>query len=353
MDSPLISLTDVDRRVYAEKLEPFLPETIIDIHAHVWRAADFPARGTVPADTRSVSWPARVAAENPIEDLLETYRLLLPGKRVTPLIFATLPTGGNLDTQNAYVASCSQHAHVPALVFSDPSWSAEELESRVQAGGFVGVKSYLSLAPAYLPTQEIRIFDFFPPHQLAVHDRHGWVVMLHIPRDGRLRDPVNLAQLLQIERDYPNLKIIVAHVGRAYCDEDVGNAFDILAQTRRMCFDISANTNERVFEQLLRCVGPQRVLFGTDLPILRMRMRRITRAGRYVNIVPRGLYGDVSGDPNMGEVDGEEAARLTFFLYEEIDAFRRAAVRVGLTRNEITDVFYNNARRLLDGLFSP
>ncbi len=352
MDSPLISLTDVDRRVYAERLEPFLPEAIIDIHTHVWRAADFPARGTAPADTRSVTWPARVAAENPIEDLLETYKLLLPGKRVTPLIFATVPTGGNLDAQNAYIAECSRQARVPALVFSDPAWSAEDLEERILDNGFVGAKSYLSLAPAYLPAKEIRIFDFFPPHQLAIHDRHGWIVMLHIPRDGRLRDPVNLAQLLQIERDYPNLKLIVAHVGRAYCDEDVGNAFEILAQTKRMCFDFSANTNERIFEQLLRCVGPQRVLFGTDLPILRMRMRRITRDGRYVNLVPRGLYGDVSGDPNMGEVDGDEAARLTFFLYEEIDAFRRAAERVGLTRNEITDVFYNNARRLLGGLFS-
>ena len=347
MNQPLISLTDVDRRVYAERLEPFLPEEIVDIHTHVWRTADFPIPKSAGGGGRTVTWPSRVARENPVEDLLETYRLLLPGKRVTPLIFGTTPAGGNLDAQNAYIAECSRRARVPALVFSDPSWSAEELESRVRAGGFTGAKSYLSLAPAYLPGKEIRIFDFFPPHQLAVHDRHGWIVMLHIPRDGRLRDPVNLAQLLQIERDYPGLKLIVAHVGRAYCDEDVGDAFDVLAETRRMCFDISANTNDRVFGQLLRRVGPRRVLFGTDLPILRMRMRRITRGGRYVNLVPRGLYGDVSGDPNMGEVDGDEAARLTFFLYEEIDAFRRAAERVGLTRADVADVFCGNARRLL------
>lgn len=353
MNSPLIALTDVDRRFYAEKLESFLPETIVDIHTHVWRVADFPIPKSKGGSGRTVTWPARVALENPIEDLQETYRLLLPGKHVTPLIFGTVPTGGNLNAQNDYIASCSRQARVPALVFSDPGWSAEELESRVKAGGFIGAKSYLSLAPSYLPTKEIRIFDFFPPHQLAVHDRNGWIVMLHIPRDGRLRDPVNLAQLLQIEHDYPNLKLIVAHVGRAYCDEDVGNAFEVLARTERMCFDFCANTNDRVFEQLLRCVGPQRVLFGTDLPILRMRMRRIVRDGRYVNLVPRGLYGDVSGDPNMGEVDGDEAAQLTFFLYEEIDAFRRAAERVGLTRADIADVFHNNACRLFAGLYQP
>lgn len=255
MKTDLIPTTDVDRRFYTEHLEAFLPEQIIDIHTHVWRKSDFPIPKIKAGGGRTVTWPGRVAAENPIEDLLETYRLMLPGKHVTPLIFATLPTGDNLAAQNAYVAACSRKAQVPALVFSDPTWSAEELEAQVKTGGFVGAKSYLSLAPAYLPTKEIRIFDFFPQHQLEVHNRNAWVVMLHIPRDGRLGDPVNLAQLLQIEHDYPNLKLIVAHVGRAYCDEDVGNAFEVLAQTKNMCFDFCANTNAHVFEQLLRCVG--------------------------------------------------------------------------------------------------
>ena len=118
---------------------------------------------------------------------------------------------------------------------------------------------------------------------------------------------------------------------------------------RSLCFDISANTNARVFERLIRCVGPRRILFGSDLPVTRMRMRRVTREGRYVNLVPRGLYGDVSGDPNMGELDGPAAARLTFFLYEEIDAFRRAALRTGLTPGDVADVFHRNAARLLRG----
>ncbi len=230
--------------------------------------------------SRTVTWPARVASQNPIEDLLETYRMLLPGKRVTPLIFANTPEGGNQEAMNAYVAECARRSNVPALIFSDPAWSAEELERWIQAGGFIGAKSYLSLAPSHLSANEICIFDFFPPRQLEVHDRNGWIVMLHLPRDGRLKDPMNLAQLRQIDRDYPNLSLVVAHVGRAYCKEDVGDAFEVLRDTKRLCFDISANTNDWVFEQLLRAVGPRRVLFGTDLPIPRMRMRRITRDGQ-------------------------------------------------------------------------
>jgi hypothetical protein len=81
-----------------------------------------------------------------------------------------------------------------------------------------------------------------------------------------------------------------------------------------------------------------------------MRMRRSCEQGTYVNFVPPGLYGDVSGDRHMREVAGHEAGKLTFFLYEEIDAFRRAAARAGLTSQDIQDVFFENARRILAGL---
>ena len=351
MIEPIVQIKDVDRRFYERSLRDFLPPRIIDIHTHVWRASDYPPPKTQPptGELRFVTWPARVARENPIEDHLRTYRLMLPQQQVTPLIFASLPEEGNTDRVNAYVAQCARERNLPALIFSDPAWSASELEEKVLAGGFIGIKSYLTMAPAYLPAKEIRIFDYFPPHQFELIGRRGWIVILHIPRDGRLADPVNLAQMLQIERRWPNVRLIVAHVGRAYCNHDVGDAFTVLAESKRMLFDFSANTNDAVFEQLIRAVGPKRILFGSDMPVTRMRMRRITQGDHYVNLVPQGLYGDVSGDKNMGELEGEEAEKLTFFLYEELDAFRRAAQRAGLKSADLEDVFYNNAKGIIDG----
>jgi predicted TIM-barrel fold metal-dependent hydrolase len=171
--------------------------------------------------------------------------------------------------------------------------------------------------------------------------------MLHIPRDGRLRDPVNLAQMLEIERNWPGVRLIIAHVGRAYCDEDMGNAFAVLSETRNMVFDFSANTNDRVFEAALRAFRSERCLFGSDMPITRMRMRRVCENGRYVNIVPRGLYGDVTGDSHMREADPPESDALTYFLYEEIFAIKRAAERIGLGRDNVERIFFKNAKRIL------
>jgi predicted TIM-barrel fold metal-dependent hydrolase len=343
--SRLFEVKDVDRRFYQERLKDFLPDQIVDIHTHVWLKSFRKA----PPTARAVTWPLRVAEQGPIEDLIETYRLLFPGKSVKPLMFSFVESHeDDFEGANAYVSRAAREHGFAALVFASPQWSAPRLEQEILNGHFIGAKVYLTLSPAHIPVDEIRISDFLPHHQLEVLDRHGWIVMLHIPRSGRLRDPVNLADMLEIERRYPHAQVIMAHVGRAYCPEDVGDAFEVLAGTQRMMFDISANTNASVFEQLIRAVGPRRILFGSDLPITRMRIRRICEGGEYVNLVPKDLYGDVSGDGHMRELDGEQAGGLSFFLYEEIDAFRRAVHAAGLTSQDIEDVFHGNAVRVIE-----
>ena len=343
--STLFEIRDIDRKVYEEDLKDFLPQKMIDIHTRVW-LYKYKAHDT-DAYTRVVSWPTLVAKDNSVEDIIETYELMFPGKQVSPLMFSSIKQGDDMDALNAYVRDASAKHGFPALLYSPPWWSADELEERMERGGFYGIKVYLNLSPEYIPQNEIRIFDFLPRHFLEVLDRKKMIAMLHVPRSGRLRDPVNLAQMLEIEHDYPGVKLIIAHVGRAYCKVDVGDAFDVLKDTRNMVFDFAANTNGWVFEQLIRAVGPKRVLFGSDLPILRMRMRRICEEGVYINLVPKGMYGDVSGDKNMREVSDEEAKKLTFFMYEELLAFKQAAQATGLTNADIEDIFYNNAETLL------
>lgn len=342
----LFEVKAVDEAFYRDRLKDFLPDRIIDIHTHVWLDRFRLEGGNNPV--RAVTWPMLVARHNPVEDLVETYRLMFPGKNVTSMIFMFPGLDMDISAGNEYISGCSQKYGFPALMLSKPGQSALEFEEGIANGGFLGCKVYLNFAAPYIPEKEIRIYDFLPPHQLEVLNKRGWIAMLHIPRDGRLKDPVNLAQMLEIEKNYPGLKLIIAHVGRAYCPEDLGNALEILAGTKNMVFDFSANTNTYVFQQLIKAVGPKRILFGSDLPILRMRTRRICENGKYVNLVPRGLYGDVSGDRNMGEVEGAEAEKLTFFMYEEIDAFRLAAESEGLKRTDINDVFYNNAVKIIE-----
>lgn len=346
----MIEIRAIDKTIYASQLAAFLPAQIIDIHTHAWLRAfvrdDF-------HDPRLAKWPERVAADNSIEDLLASYRLLLPGKKVTPMVFGWPERSVDLAQTNAYISRVCREHGLPGLLVSDPAWSAAQVEELVSTHVLRGLKPYLSLAPLALKTEEVTVYDFLPEAHLEVANAHGWIIMLHVPRPGRLKDPVNLQHLLEIERRYPRARVIVAHIGRAYCAPDVGNAFEVLAETERLLFDFSANTNSHVMADLLRAVGPRRVLFGSDLPATRMRMRRICEGGNYINLVPEGLYGDISDDPHMREVNPEEGERLSLFLYEELMAFRQAAEAVNLTTNDIADIFHNNAARLLDGTGSP
>jgi predicted TIM-barrel fold metal-dependent hydrolase len=340
----LFDVKDVDRKYYADHLAGFLPDRMVDVHTHVYRKTFFDA----PVERkRGAKWPSRVAQEDPIEDLLETYRLMFPDRQVTPIIFGSPRPNVRFEETNGYVTCVASENRFPSLMISTPAWSAEEVDQLVARGGFLGLKPYLTFAPAHLESDDITIFDFLPEHQLEVANERGWMVALHIPRSGRLKDPVNLEQMVQIERRFPKVKLVIAHVGRAYCNSDVGNAFEVLQDTEHMLVDFSANTNADVMDRLLRALGPQRVLFGSDLPVVRMRMRRICEGGRYINLVPPGLYGDVSDDPNMREVTKQEGEQLSYFLYEELWAFRRAAEAVGLSIGDVEDVCYNNAVRAL------
>ena len=340
----LFEVKDVDRAFYERHLADWLPQRIIDAHTHVWLRHMYDEKFGV---SRSALWPRMVALDNSVGDLLKTYELLLPNQTVTPVVFGMPERDIALAEVNSYAAGAALLRRLPSLLVSSPEWSAEELEQQVVTGGFLGLKPYLNFAPADIDVADITIFDFLPHHQLEVADAHGWIVMLHIPRPGRIGDPVNLEQMLEIERLYPNARVIYPHIGRAYCLPNLGDAFDVLRATERMMFDFSANTSPDVFERFLRVFGPKRLIFGTDMPILRMRMRRICEDGFYVNLVPPGLYGDVSADPHMREVSEEEGEELSFFLYEELLAFRRAAEATGLTSADLEDVFYNNVARLI------
>lgn len=337
-----LNMTAYDRKVYQEELRDFLPAKILDCHTHIWLDS-FTAAGDYNGGS---TWTERVATELSAQALTDTYTQLFPDKTVTPLVF-----GGclcDLQQVNDYVYENACRYGFPTLYRTDYSMSGEFLETQIKQGGFLGIKPYLTNVPPYLPVDEIRIFDFLPHEHLEVCDRNGWIVMLHIPRKLRLKDPVNLAQLLEIEQRYPNLKLIVAHVGRAYSRQDLGQAFDLLKDTKNMYFDFTANLCDDAIRACIQAVGTKRIMFGSDLPIAAMRMYRITdETGNYFNVVPRGMYADVRNDPHMLESDEEN---ITLMIYEQLRALKRVAEDLELTKEQIGDIMYANAQCLIDAV---
>ena len=340
----LLEYLPYDKAYFEENLHPYLPKKFIDCHTHIWRD-EF--RTFKDENHRSCGWPDMVAKDNPIEDLLATNEELFPGHEVISVLYSYTSVTVDLSKSNPYVAECAKKTGFPALYVAHPSQSAEEVEKAVLSNPeFKGLKVYLEYAPAYIPNNEIRIYDFLTPEHLALANKHHWIVQLHIPRSKRLADPVNYVQMLEIEQKYPDLQLLIAHLGRAYADEDVGNGLDYLKAMEKTVWDFTANTNQRVMERVLEQVGPERFIYGSDFPIFRMKARRTVENGFYINEIPAGSLGDISADKHMREIAFPEAEKITFFIYEEMASAIRACHKLGMDQTDIDKIFWSNSARI-------
>ncbi len=331
----------VDMPFYREHIEGFLPDRITDIHAHVGTR-----KGIDPKVDPPTFWPQWVTCghDMTVQSLLDAYVKLLPGKEVNVVCFGS-PRRDNLQRANRHVSEMLKtYPNIRGFALTLPEWTPETLEKNMDEGGFCGLKSYASMVKDK-PGGEVTILDIYPHGQLETAERRGWPVMLHVPRAGRLADRANIDQLHEICRLYPALKLIIAHVGRSYWPEAGRKGLAALKDLDMLYYDISANTCRPVFECLIETAGPERILYGSDLPIFAVRGRRIWEDENYINYIYRADWED---EHTRRCPEAEE--KLTFMLYEEILAFRQAAENKGLTRGDIGNIFHNNAQRLLEGV---
>ena len=334
---------DYDKFVYENELKNFLPDKIIDAHVHLW-GADLPDYGS---HNGGATWTHAAADEMNAEHFRLSTAVMFPDQEFSALVF-----GGclkELKPCNDFLYQEATKLGFPMLMRTSYEMSPDYIEQECKKYGFIGLKPYLSNVPPYIPDAEIRIFDFLPKEHLEVANKHGWIVMLHIARSARLRDPMNLAHLMEIEEKYPNVKLIVAHIGRAYSKQDVGDAFDILGKTNNMYFDFTANVCDDAIKACIEAVGTKRFIFGSDLPIAILRMFRTTDpdTGYYHNHIPRGLYPGAEKDPRNIETDRED---VTLMIYEQLRAFRRVATELKLSDSAVEDVMYGNIKRLIDSV---
>ena len=335
-----VNVTDYDKKVWEEELCDFLPGRIIDCHVHLYR--EEMQRWASEDRKGCVMWPHMVAPDLQIDDLWQSYSQMFPGKKVGAVVMG-MPSC-RLDEVNRYTLDCAKRDSLPALYCTNWDTTKDEIRAAMKAG-FVGIKPYLNNSPSYIPANEVRIFDFLTREHLEVMNELSGIIMLHIPRNLRLRDPLNLVQMMEIEEKYPRAKVIIAHIGRAYAEEDIGDAFEVLKNTRNMMFDFTANTLTAAMSACINAVGTDRLMFGSDMPITKMRMYRIVENGKYINVVPRGAYGDVSDDPHMRETDEKD---ITTFMYEELRSFKKCVAELSLTKDDVEKVMYLNASRLFD-----
>jgi len=330
----------VDQPIYRAEIEPALPSTIFDFHTHAWRRTDFAEPPTEA--TRNSASLVFVTDHFPVSELKRSQTLLFPGKAVEYLAFGFPFAEMNVERNNDHIAEAlTEDPSASGLMLVRPEHSAEHVRRRALAGGFLGIKPYWAFVQGK-PQNEVLLEDMLTEGPMRVADELGLIVLIHLPRAGRLPDPANLNSLHRLAAEFPRARLVLAHVGRAYCEWTIEQGLSAVLDIPNLYFDSTFIQNRVVFQFLFEHFDSRRVLYGSDMPNSAVHGQVVCVNGVNLFVTRRAYPWSVSP---VGE-----SLRCTYMAYESIRAIVRGAEVAGLTAYDLEGVFYRNARQLVDSV---
>jgi len=216
---------------------------------------------------------------------------------------------------------------------------AETILAGVRDGGFLGLKPYWRFV-TWKSQADVTLEDMVPPAMREAANEAGLIIMTHIPRLGRLADPVNIEGIRRLCAECPNAKIILAHFGRAYFPEAVGEGYS-LGDIDNLYPELSMVQDAEVIEGVFRHFDREKVLFGMDLPVAQEKGKCLGINGQRHFFTKKPHPWSIHAEPGVYDI------RCTLMAYEMARAIKKAAERAELTREEVEGVFGRNAERIV------
>ncbi len=327
-----------DLPYYKERISAEIPDKILDFHTHIWLSAHWKY---IPWETQSAGTKYMVSEENySIEQLIADGKLLFPDKEYNAVCFGSPSPVADHDKTNAYTAETKTNKNLYPLMIAGLNTTApDRIREMISNDGFYGYKVFLNwFGNDY---GNIRVQDMIGKEEMEIANEFRLIVLLHVPRDGRLADPEIQSGVQWLSKSYPDAKIVLAHCGRAYLPDEMKNAIHSVKGLDNVYFDTAMVMDPLVIERVFDNMDSKRVLFATDLPIAMMRGRRVQVADHWVDLV-------YEGNPESAFRVQSNNMRATFMVYEIIHAIIRAGEMAGISDESIRDIFYNNGIKLLN-----
>ena len=335
--------TDADRAFWKEHLEGWVPSRIIDAHTHVTN----PSLRLEPKteEMRRQYWVSEVNEPTDARTAERCLGIVWPGREFKLVAMGHPGLEYDINASNEYLRTECVKRGWHSLVMLLPEWTPERLAAELAKPGVIGVKPYYSLIGRNPRTRDehiqASIFDFLPHRILELlNDRGAWVT-LHVPKRERLPHPDNIREVKEIRKRYPNVILVIAHLGRCYTEPHAREGLPPLAGDPGLYFDNSAVLNPAVHRIALERIGPERILYGTDNPVFYMRGRRQWKGRTYINRTNHDFY--FNKERELPEIE----ARYTLYMYEALKAIKEVSRELALTRQQVEAMFYGNAKRLI------
>jgi predicted TIM-barrel fold metal-dependent hydrolase len=327
----------VDLPFYRAEIRPVLPPTVLDFHAHVWSRSHW---RQVPAGGSPDGKYMVVETEYPVERLAADARRIFPDNGYRAVGFGLPTPQADIELTNRYLAEAASSSWLHPLMLAGKGLaSPEELERALATRAYRGYKVFLNwLGDDY---GQRTIEDMLSPVEMGPAERLRLIVLLHVPRAGRLADPVIQEGVRALAQGYPRAQLVLAHCGRCYLPDEMSRAVGCLKGLDNVWLDTAMVMDPTVLQIVMEELGPARLLFATDFPVPAMRGRRVYALDHWVDLVLPGP------EPSAYRVITPDI-RASFMAYEIVQAIRRAAQRAGISTEELEAIFHDNGARLLE-----
>ena len=319
-----------DRDILREELEHFLPDRIFDAHAHLYDKSHF---SELPSSLNGA--PERIG----LQDYREQMEQLLPGREVAAILIPfPLSCCSDAERVNRFVAAEARLDPASRSEFLvKPEMDPEFVRQNVRQLGCSGLKCYHIFSRSE-PTWNAVIGDFLPELIVSVAHQEKLFITLHIVRDNALADPLNQELVRRYCRSYPDMQLILAHAARGFNFHHTEKGIGPLMGLDNVWFDSSAITESGALEAIIRTLGHERLMWGSDFPVSHMRGRCVGIGNGFVWLDDEMLKG-------MG--GARSHLKPTLVGIESLRALKQAAINLRLSDPQIEDIFWGNAQRLL------
>ncbi len=310
-------------------LNDFLPDRIFDTHAHLFDTDMMPA---LTGNTERVvcGWEKYQQEMTP---LLCNPRQL----RINAIVF---PDGKMADRSNGLIEKSDAfitgelskcEGNVGEIVVH-PAETEEDLEARLVHPGIRGFKCYHNLSGIDV-SWNATIDQYLPESAWAVANKRKMVITLHMVRDHALADEENLRYIRTMAKKYPDAVLILAHCARAFASWTGVESVAKVADLDNVWFDFSAVCESPAMLQIMKKVGIERCMWGSDYPVCRGRGKAISLADSFYWIYQNDLDNFAS------------KTRMNSYLIgtENLMAVRQAFILAELGDDAVEDFFWNNA----------
>jgi predicted TIM-barrel fold metal-dependent hydrolase len=218
-----------------------LPFPVYDCHSHFGLFFQFPimdgaAEGIIRGlDTAGIDGTIPTSLHSMVEDPR-------PGNRAVRELVREHP--------DRFLGYLTLNPHYPEEM-------KEDLERSAEWGEFVGAKvhQHVSACPANDPRWD-------PVYKVA--NERGWLLLSHVWGVAEVKRHHETA------KRFPNLKLLLGHAGGDH--DGYAAAIEFVKETDNVYLDPTISmTRAGVIEWLVEEAGPERIMFGTDVPFLDAR----------------------------------------------------------------------------------